>query len=132
MEEQPMKPTEPGAHAARYARYSTDQQRQSSIEDQLREAHLRAEREGWTIVAQHSDRGVSGSVPVALRAGGKALLADVLTGRFSVLVVEGLDRLSRDIGEFETITKRLEHWGICIIGTADGYEKALVDGKVSP
>ena len=94
---------------ALYARYSTDKQRETSIDDQLRQAHERAEREGWQIVAQHADEGTSGSVPVALRRGGKALLADALAGRFDVLIVEGLDRLSRELGEQETITKRLEN-----------------------
>jgi site-specific DNA recombinase len=116
--------------AALYARYSTDQQRQTSIDDQLRAARLRAAAEGWPIVAQHADQGISGSVPVALRPGGKALLADVLAGRFDVLVLEGLDRLSRELGEAETVTKRLEHRGIRIVGTADGYDSAAQGRKV--
>lgn len=116
--------------AALYARYSTDQQRQTSIDDQLRAARLRAAAEGWCIVAQHADQGISGSVPVALRPGGKALLADVLAGRFDVLVLEGLDRLSRELGEAETVTKRLEHRGIRIVGTADGYDSAAQGRKV--
>src|SRR5262249_39056440 len=82
------------------------------------------------IVAQHSDESISGSVPVALRSGGKALLADALARRFDVLVLEGLDRLSREIGEAETITKRLEHRGIRIIGTADGYDSGSKGRKV--
>src|SRR4051812_5772262 len=82
-----------------YARFSTDKQRDTSIEDQARGCRTRAEREGWTIVAEHSDAQTSGSTPVALRAGGKLLLADVLAQRIDVLLLEGLDRLSRDIGE---------------------------------
>lgn len=125
----PMPPAQQ-PRAALYARYSTDRQRETSIADQLREAHARAGREGWVIVAQHADEGISGSVPVALRSGGKALLADALAGRFDVLVLEGLDRLSREIGEAETITKRLEHRGIRIVGTADGYDSDARGRKV--
>ncbi|MGC4059969.1 MAG: recombinase family protein [Aquabacterium sp.] len=69
--------------ACLYARYSTDKQRETSVEDQLREARARAQREGWPVAAVHSDEGISGSIPVALRPGGKALLADALAGRFS-------------------------------------------------
>ena len=116
--------------AALYARYSTDRQRETSIADQLRDAHARAAAEGWNIVAKHADESVSGSVPVALRPGGKALLADALAGRIDVLVLEGLDRLSREIGEAETVTKRLEHRGIRIIGTADGYDSEARGRKV--
>lgn len=98
--------------AALYARYSTDRQLETSIGDQLRAAHDRAAREGWPIVATHADEGISGSTPVALRHGGKALLADALAGRFDVLILEGLDRLSRELGEAETMVKRLEHRGL--------------------
>ncbi len=116
--------------AVLYARYSTDKQRETSIADQLRGAHERAAREGWSITATHADEGISGSTPVALRPGGKALLADALAGRFDVLVLEGLDRLSRELGEAETITKRLEHRGIRIVGTADGYDSEARGRKV--
>lgn len=116
--------------AALYARYSTDQQRQTSIDDQLRAAHERAAREGWEVVATHADEGISGSVPVALRAGGKGLLAGALASRWEVLIVEGLDRLSREIGEAEQLVKRLEHRGIRIIGTADGYDSEARGRKV--
>ncbi len=116
--------------ATLYARYSTDKQRETSITDQLREARARAEREGWHVAATHADEGVSGSTPLAMRSGGKALLADALAKRFEVLIVEGLDRLSREIGEAETIVKRLEHRGVRIIGTADGYDTEAKGRKV--
>lgn len=116
--------------ATLYARYSTDKQRETSITDQLREAHARADREGWHVVATHADEGVSGSTPLTMRVGGKALLADALAKRFDVLIVEGLDRLSREIGEAETVVKRLEHRGVRIIGTADGYDTEARGRKV--
>lgn len=113
-----------------YARYSTDKQRETSIDDQLRAARARAEAEGWQIVATHADEGISGTTPLSLRPGGKAMLADALAQRFDILVVEGLDRISREIGEAETIVKRLEHRGIRIIGTADGYDTEARGRKV--
>ena len=45
---------------ALYARYSSDQQRKASIQDQLRLCRLYAERQGWTIVDSHQDRAMSG------------------------------------------------------------------------
>jgi DNA invertase Pin-like site-specific DNA recombinase len=113
-----------------YARYSTDKQRETSVEDQLREARARAKREAWTVVATHADEGISGSTPIALRAGGKAPLADALAARFDVLIVEGLDRLGRELGEAEIMVKRLEHRGIRIIGTADRYDTQASGRKV--
>lgn len=108
--------------AAFYGRYSTDRQKETSIADQERACAARAASLGATIQIRHGDEGVSGSTPVALRAGGKALLADALAGRFDLLLVEGLDRLSRDMVEQETVIRRLEHRGIRIVGVADGYD----------
>lgn len=115
---------------ALYARFSSDLQRQTSIEDQLRAARTRAATEGWNIVAERSDSAVSGSTPFALRPGSKALLADALAGRFDVLIVEGLDRTFRDVGEQEQVIKRLEHRGIRVIGTSDGYDTQAKGRKV--
>ena len=111
-----------------YARYSTDHQSPNSVADQLRIGRERAAREGWSIVGVHADEGISGATPVALRAGGKALLAAALADRFDVLIVEGLDRITRDLAEQERTVKRLEHRGIRIIGTADGYD-TQADGR---
>lgn len=108
--------------AAIYARFSTDHQREASVEDQTRLCRVRAEREGWSITCVHADHGVSGSTPVSARAGGTALLADALADRFDVLLLEGLDRLSRDLVEQERIVRRLEHVGIRIVGISDGYD----------
>src|SRR6478736_6548239 len=68
-----------------YARYSTEHQSPTSIADQLRAGRERAAREGWAIAMVHADEGISGATPVALRAGGKALLADALADRFDIL-----------------------------------------------
>src|SRR6202158_511056 len=65
-----------------YARYSTDKQRETSIEDQARVCRARAEALHLEVVAVHADDELSGSTPVASRPRGKALLADALAGRF--------------------------------------------------
>jgi site-specific DNA recombinase len=47
--------------AAIHARYSTDLQRDASIEDQIRVCQERIEREGWRLVATNTDRAISGA-----------------------------------------------------------------------
>ena len=47
------------ARAAIYARFSTDKQRDTSVEDQFRVCRQRAESLGLTIVARHKDDAVS-------------------------------------------------------------------------
>lgn len=110
--------------AALYARFSSDLQRQTSIEDQLRQARARAVAEEWQVVAERSDSAVSGATPFALRPGSKALLADALAGRFDVLIVESLDRTFRNLADQETTIKRLEHRGIRIVGLLDNYDSS--------
>ncbi|WP_253601876.1 recombinase family protein [Kerstersia gyiorum] len=108
--------------AATYGRFSTDRQRETSIHDQARTCGARAAALGLSVDFRYSDEGVSGSTPVMLRDGGRSLMADAMAGRRSVLLVEGLDRLSRDMVEQETIIRRLEHRGVRIIGVSDGYD----------
>ena len=44
-----------------YARYSSDNQRDASIEDQLRICRVRAEREGWIVTEEFADHAMSGA-----------------------------------------------------------------------
>ena len=79
---------------ALYARYSSDQQREASIEDQLRLCRIYAEKQGWVVAESYYDRAVSGAS--LIRTGIQALLADALRDRFQVVLAEALDRISRD------------------------------------
>jgi hypothetical protein len=47
--------------AVAYARYSSDLQAPSSIEDQIRVCCERVEREGWTYLHAYCDRAMSGT-----------------------------------------------------------------------
>lgn len=109
-------------HAAIYARYSTDKQSETSPEDQARLCGERAVSLGFEVVAYFEDRAVSGGVPIASRAGGRNLLAAALAGDFEAILVEGLDRLSRDLVDQERVLRRLENTGVRIIGIKDGYD----------
>ena len=77
-----------------YARYSSDNQRDASIGDQLRVCRAFAERHGWAICDEYTDHAVSGAT--LLRAGFQALMRDALNRRFDVVLAESLDRFSRD------------------------------------
>jgi site-specific DNA recombinase len=92
---------------ALYARYSSDQQREASIEDQLRLCRLHAEKQGWTVADRYQDRAVSGAS--LIRPGIQALLADALRGRFEVVLAEALDRIS---GDQEDVAGRLQAHGL--------------------
>ncbi|ALC11509.1 recombinase family protein [Sphingopyxis sp. 113P3] len=104
--------------AALYARFSSENQRDSSIEDQLRQCRERAEREGRTVVETYSDRAISGSSMI--RAGIQSLLADAQMGRFDIVLSEALDRISRDQEDVAAVFKRLRFAGIPIVTLSEG------------
>src|SRR5690242_17318032 len=104
--------------AAIYARYSTDQQRDASIEDQVRLCREKIGREGWSLVQTYADRKLTGGT--LLRPGIQALIADATAGRFDVVVSEALDRLSRDQEDVAGLFKRLGFAGVRLITLAEG------------
>ena len=101
-----------------YARYSSDNQRDASIADQLRVCRAFAERQGWTICEEYTDHAVSGAT--LLRAGFQALMRDALNRRFDVVLAESLDRFSRDQEDTAGLFKRLTFAGVNIVTLAEG------------
>src|SRR3546814_13244159 len=84
--------TTPPLRAAIYARYSTDKQRETSIDDQVRGCTRLCEQRGYVQVETYSDAAKSGGT--VARPALKRLLDDVKTGRFDVIVLDSLTRLS--------------------------------------
>jgi len=104
---------------ALYARYSSDQQSTSSIEDQLRICREQAAREGWQVVGTYKDAAISGS-SVTLRPGIQVLLQDAQGRCFDVVLAEALDRISRDQADVATLYKHLQFAGVQIVTLAEG------------
>ncbi len=105
--------------AAIYARYSSDQQSASSIEDQIRICRERALRQGWQVVGCYEDPAISGASMVG-RPGIQALLREAQSGAFDIVLAEALDRLSRDQADIAILHRQLTYQGIKIITLADG------------
>lgn len=108
---------------ALYARYSSDNQRDASIEDQLRLCRARAEREAWTVVDSYTDRAISGAS--LLRPGVQELIADGLRRRFDLILTESLDRLSRDQEDIAGFYKRMRFAGVSIVTLSEGEVSEL-------
>ena len=90
---------------ALYARYSSENQREASIEDQYRNCEKRAVQEGWTVTHRYHDKAISGST--SERAGYQKLLSDAQARVFDILLVDDFSRLSRDQVESETVRRKL-------------------------
>ncbi|PRD43039.1 resolvase [Phyllobacterium phragmitis] len=108
---------------ALYARYSSDNQRDASIEDQLRICRARAEREGWQVVDSYIDRAISGAS--LIRPGIQKLIADGFKRRFDVILTESLDRLSRDQEDIAGFYKRMRFAGVTIVTMSEGEVSEL-------
>ncbi len=116
--------------AAIYARYSSEGQREASIEDQARNCEQRAKHEGWSIVKRYKDQAISGTQDENGRPGFKTMLRDAEAKLFDVLLVDDLSRLSRDLLTTERTRRRLVYWGIRLIGVSDGVDTATKGHKV--
>ncbi|NVN10371.1 recombinase family protein [Nguyenibacter vanlangensis] len=103
---------------ALYARYSSDNQRDASIEDQLRLCRDYAARQEWMVVDSYSDRAVSGAS--LLRPGIQELMQDAQRGKFSIILAEAMDRLSRDQEDIAGLFKRMKFAGVRIITLSEG------------
>ena len=104
---------------ALYARYSSDNQREASIEDQLRICREQGKREKWKIVGTYKDAGISGASMI-LRPGIQALLQDAQAGQFDIVLAEALDRISRDQADVATFYKHLKFAGVPIVTLSEG------------
>lgn len=81
-------------NAVIYARYSSDSQREESIEGQLRECREYAERNNMTIVGTYIDRALSAKT--ADRPEFQHMIKDSAKELFEIVLVWKLDRFSRD------------------------------------
>ena len=106
----PSEANSPTVRAGAYARYSSDHQRDASIDDQVRICRAEIERHGWDLVQVYADPAVSGAS--TFRPGHQKLLLDASTGILDVVVAESLDRLSRDLADVATLFKHLSYLGV--------------------
>lgn len=109
----------PNRRAAIYARFSSDLQQDRSIEDQFALCETYAERTAARVVARFSDRARSGT-SIFGREGLLDLMESAREGAFDVVIVEALDRLSRDQEDLAGIYKRLSFANIGIEAVHDG------------
>ncbi len=101
-----------------YARFSSDMQRDASIDDQVRVCRVRAEREGWTVGEVYADHALSGAI--VQRPAYQALLAALGRGEIDLILAESLDRLSRDPEHIAAFHKQARFAGARIVTLTEG------------
>ena len=113
---------------AAYCRYSSDEQRQSSIRDQLRNIQTYCEKAAWPAPVLFRDEAVSGTRND--RPGYRALIHALESGAFDVVLVDEYSRLSRDHIEAATIVRLLKFRGLRLIGVSDGLDTNRAGYKI--
>lgn len=77
-----------------YARYSSHNQKEESIEGQLRECHDFAKQKNITIIHEYCDRALSGKTDK--RPAFQQMIKDSEKGRFEAVILYTLDRFARN------------------------------------
>lgn len=115
--------------AALYARFSTDKQREESIDDQLRACERVAQAAGFTVVSRFYDEAISAGT--AERPGYQSLLQHARALEFDVIVAEDISRLWRSRAEFGPRSAELEDLNVHLVTCVgddtrrDGYGLVL-------
>lgn len=117
--------------AAVYARFLSENQREQSIEDQVRVCKTFAERDGITVLENHIyfDEAQSGAIRV--RPGLEAPKRAAEDKQFDAVLVDDSSRLSRDNQYFNTLLCLFQYWGIALISVSDGLDMREEHAKVA-
>ena len=107
--------------AAIYARYSTEQQNESTLADQRRVCTERAQALGYGVVATFEDAGISGGA-TGNRPGFLAMREAAERDEFDALLVLDMSRLSRNQGDLAKAVEWLVFVGRRVIGVHDGVD----------
>ncbi|MCM1062677.1 MAG: recombinase family protein, partial [Eubacterium sp.] len=111
-----------------YARYSSDNQREESIEGQIRECTSFAERKGYTIVKSYVDRAMSGK-RADNRPEFQQMISDSAKGEFDVVIVWKIDRFSRDKYDSVIYKAKLIKNGVIVISATEPIDDSP-EGKL--
>lgn len=112
-----------------YARYSSHNQREESIEGQLRVCHEYAAREGLCVIREYVDSAMTGTSDQ--RPSFQQLIADSSRNEFDTVLVYTLDRFARDRYDAAVYRKKLADNGARIVSVTqpieDSPEGALLE-----
>ena len=101
-----------------YARYSSDNQREESIEGQLRECGEFATRKGYTVIKTYADRAISGK-KADNRPEFMKMIGDSKQKLFDTVIVWKIDRFSRDKYDSVFYKNVLKKNGVSVISATE-------------
>ncbi|MEW8086481.1 MAG: recombinase family protein [Candidatus Thiodiazotropha endolucinida] len=114
-------------HVVSYARYSSDNQREESIEDQQRKCDQFAEHENLTVTRKYADKAITGKADD--RPEYQRLISDIQNGEIEMVIVDDLSRLSRSVTAASVI-EEFKYLGVRLIAVADGIDSYTKSSKL--
>ena len=106
--------------AAIYARFSSDNQRDESIDAQIRAIEEYAKRNNYNIVKVYADRAKSATSDK--RPEFQKMIQDSSLGLFEVVIVHKLDRFSRDKYDSATYKRKLKQSGVKLVSVTENLD----------
>lgn len=109
-------------NAGIYPRVSTIKQANEgfSLEAQRENLTYFANQQGWNVVGDYGDEGISGK-NIEDRPGVKKLISDIKQGKIDVVVLYKFDRLTRDSRDTEDFIELIQNYNIIVYTLSGGF-----------
>lgn len=106
-------------NAVIYARFSSDLQREESIDAQIRACKEYAGHHDLHIVGVYADEAISGKT--ANRAQYQKMLREAQKHAFDIILCHKYDRIGRNLGEHVNLAARLDSWGVQLVSVSQDF-----------
>ena len=117
-------------NAVIYARYSSQNQTEQSIEGQLRDNYAWAKQQGITVIGEYIDRALSGTKDS--RPDFQRMIADAANEQFEMVIVWKLDRFARNRYDSAVYKAKLKKHGVRVVSVmeriTDSPEGIILEG----
>ena len=110
-----------------YARVSTDKQ---TCENQLQELRAKAERMGYTVVAEFVDSGISGMKTRQDRPALDSLMKSATQRKFDMVMCWSIDRLGRSLQNLVEILNEMQSMKIDMFFLQQGMDTTTPSGRM--
>ena len=117
-------------NAVIYARYSSHNQTEQSIEGQLHDGYAFAERNGYQVIGEYIDRALTGTKDQ--RPDFQRMIRDAEKRQFQVVIVWKLDRFARNRYDSAIYKAKLKKYGVRVVSVmeniTEGPEGIILEG----
>ena len=114
------KQKEKGGKAVIYARYSSHNQREASLEQQIAECRKYAERNGYTVIEVYQDAAVSGRTDD--RPAFKRMMHDAKKEQFDYIIAWKSNRIGRNMHQTMANMAKLAEYGVECLYTEEDFD----------